>query len=429
MGYPGGVALLVDRQSYPLFEGSLAHSWSPLGTQLSPVASRSCSMPSGHTPETALTGRLNQVEGAIPTISVEPNDITIGLTETMHLECFVKNQDLSAADNLISLVVSHSDNLYLHSFTNIASVSSFNGVHTSLTSSHVRVVGSINRNGLSSLNITWSYPLLQNSGVYKCQANEIDELGQPITYDKNFSVAVKVPTIDAVVSEIVRLRNRLDQNNLNCVTSHDNEISNLNLLKENISSLANQTSLLKDKCETDLVHLQNLESQNKIQLTSVENSVKSVTLKYDDLLNRLNGFKTEFFKISQVFGGKKYLLTRESSFFYPIFAQSICSIYGGYLVEVNSPEEFTFLKAFLTSEAANSDYIFTGGTDEGHEGHWTYKHSNSTSLVSLWQHGQPDNYQGQENCEAFTKLFGWNLNDANCTFAANPVGFMCEITA
>ncbi|KAI8780521.1 craniofacial development protein 2 [Biomphalaria glabrata] len=31
MGYLGGVAPLVDRQSYPLFEGSLAHSWSPLG--------------------------------------------------------------------------------------------------------------------------------------------------------------------------------------------------------------------------------------------------------------------------------------------------------------------------------------------------------------------------------------------------------------
>ncbi|KAK0056126.1 hypothetical protein Bpfe_014527, partial [Biomphalaria pfeifferi] len=56
MGYLGGVAPLVDRQSYPLFEGSLAHSWSPLGTQPSPVAPRSCS----HTPETALTGQLNQ---------------------------------------------------------------------------------------------------------------------------------------------------------------------------------------------------------------------------------------------------------------------------------------------------------------------------------------------------------------------------------
>ncbi|KAK0065093.1 hypothetical protein Bpfe_005651 [Biomphalaria pfeifferi] len=62
MGYLGGVAPLVDRQSYSVFEGSLAHSWSPRGPQLSPVAPRSCSMRSGHTPKTTLIGRLNQVE-------------------------------------------------------------------------------------------------------------------------------------------------------------------------------------------------------------------------------------------------------------------------------------------------------------------------------------------------------------------------------
>ena len=46
------------------FSGQPRLHWIPLGTQLSPVAPRSCSMRSGHTPVTALAGGLNQVEGS-----------------------------------------------------------------------------------------------------------------------------------------------------------------------------------------------------------------------------------------------------------------------------------------------------------------------------------------------------------------------------
>uniref|UniRef100_A0A2C9KHD1 C-type lectin domain-containing protein n=1 Tax=Biomphalaria glabrata TaxID=6526 RepID=A0A2C9KHD1_BIOGL len=316
-----------------------------------------------------------------------------------------------------------------HVFTTIASVSSFNGVRIITNSTNVHVVGSIVRNGLSSLNITWTSPLLENAGLYKCEVNEINELGKPITYDDTGSVAVNELTIDAVFSEIIKLKNRLEQINLNCVTSHEIEITEINRLKQNISVLVNQTSLLKDICETELVHVQDLESQNKLQLTSVENSVQSLTLKQDEMHGKWNASKNEYFISSERFSDKVYLLSRESVFFYPTFAQSLCALHGGYLVEVNTQAEFDFLKQFIRTYGSHFEHVYTGGTDENHEGVWLYRHS-QTPVVPFWAPGEPnnDNKNFDENCEEFHKDLQWSMNDLQCSFPNSTVsGFICEV--
>lgn len=140
----------------------------------------------------------------------------------------------------------------------------------------------------------------------------------------------------------------------------------------------------------------------------------------------LEMFKKAYFVESTKFSGSTYLLSKDSLFFYPNFGQAMCGLVGGYLVEIDSYEELDFLKQFLYKHATKFQSVIAGGTDEDHEGLWINRYSQS-KVVSLWNAGQPDDFEGFQNCQSFYKKFNWNLDDVSCISSTRDVGFLCEV--
>ncbi|KAK0065251.1 C-type lectin domain family 10 member A [Biomphalaria pfeifferi] len=137
-------------------------------------------------------------------------------------------------------------------------------------------------------------------------------------------------------------------------------------------------------------------------------------------------FKKAYFVESTTFSGSTYLLSKDSLFFYPSFGQAMCGLVGGYLVEVNTIQELNFIKHFLFEKASRFGIVMAGGTDEDHEGLWVNRHS-LTKVDSLWDAGQPDDFQGAQDCQVFYKPYNWNLDDNSCVFNSGEVAFLCEV--
>ncbi|KAK0065203.1 C-type lectin domain family 10 member A [Biomphalaria pfeifferi] len=100
---------------------------------------------------------------------------------------------------------------------------------------------------------------------------------------------------------------------------------------------------------------------------------------------------------------------------------------GGYLAEIDGAVERDFIKSFLSTHASKFQYVITGGTDEDKEGAWVNRCS-ETQVAPLWFIGQPDNFQGSQNCRSFLKENGWVLADNSCVSNSRDVGFSCEVT-
>ncbi|KAI8747787.1 C-type lectin domain family 10 member A, partial [Biomphalaria glabrata] len=136
--------------------------------------------------------------------------------------------------------------------------------------------------------------------------------------------------------------------------------------------------------------------------------------------------KKAYFIESRKLWDSTYLLSKESLFFYPSFGQAMCGMVGGYLAEIDGAVERDFIKSFLSSHASKFQYVVTGGTDEDKEGAWVNRYS-QTQVAPLWFIGQPDNFQGSQNCQSFVKQNGWVLADSSCVSNGRDVGFLCEV--
>ncbi|XP_013062293.2 uncharacterized protein LOC106051637 isoform X2 [Biomphalaria glabrata] len=359
-----------------------------------------------------------------PALNVSPSNITLGLTETMRLECSIKVVNKS----LIAIVVSHSRDTVQPTFTYISSVSSFQGVNNYISDTSMYVTGAINSTGLSYLNITWSYPQEESAGLYKCEVNEIDEIGKPLRVSSTATVSVALPSIGSVISEINHLRKELNELKFE-FSSLKNVVSlEISSLKNLFNNVDNKTETLQQKNENESAHWTAVDNQNKIRFASIENKTNSVVHMQENFVRTIASSRDELFISSNNFKGKKYLLTKEAAFFYPSLAQAVCTLFGGYLAEMDTSEEFNFVRTFVRSHGSQFMQVMAGGSDEGHEGHWTYRHSKS-AVVSFWGPGEPDNYNG-ENCQNFYRNLDYRMADGQCiALSSTSVGFLCEVPA
>lgn len=107
-------------------------------------------------------------------------------------------------------------------------------------------------------------------------------------------------------------------------------------------------------------------------------------------------------------------------------AKSHCENIGGYLPEIDSKEEHEFLKDRSNTHFSKSSYgIWLGGSDESHEGTWTWVHSGRHIFPSItfWKEGEPNNSGGSENCLHMYKSVDYRWNDVSCT---GTMAFICE---
>jgi len=105
-------------------------------------------------------------------------------------------------------------------------------------------------------------------------------------------------------------------------------------------------------------------------------------------------------------------------------AQEFCGNQGGYLAEITSSEEQTFLGTILSS----SSYYWLGLSDLAHPGHYTWQHSWHDVAFTNWYEGQPDG--GSQHC-----VFQWGDHkhkwaDYACDEAVSSAGHnifaLCE---
>ena len=72
---------------------------------------------------------------------------------------------------------------------------------------------------------------------------------------------------------------------------------------------------------------------------------------------------------------------------------------------------------------ADANY-WIGLTDRDSEGQWVWHDTDNAPTYTDWLVGQPDNSKANEDCALFWKGHGYQWNDANCDYRAEPI---CEI--
>ncbi|XP_028439590.1 galactose-specific lectin nattectin [Perca flavescens] len=95
-----------------------------------------------------------------------------------------------------------------------------------------------------------------------------------------------------------------------------------------------------------------------------------------------------------------------------IDAESFCKAAGGNLASVHSEEEHVFLKAYINQVTGANGRAWIGGFDSVKKGVWMWS-DGSTFDYKNWDVGQPDNFDGEENCLEMNYQ-GRNWNDAPC---------------
>ena len=111
-------------------------------------------------------------------------------------------------------------------------------------------------------------------------------------------------------------------------------------------------------------------------------------------------------------------------------ARKLCKQVNSHLVEINSEEENTAIKAEIGRRGFQSRKIefWLGITDRHSEGTWVLESNGESLPFSNWGTGEPNNAYSSENCAHFNLYLKWN--DRSCD-SVEQSGYiwtaLCEI--
>ncbi|XP_055867114.1 uncharacterized protein LOC106064661 isoform X3 [Biomphalaria glabrata] len=319
---------------------------------------------------------LTFIEAAVIT-NVVPRTFTVGLSRSLKVECLYLQGQNPAISYLISLSLYQAADKTESDFNFISSINSFDSdiQAENVEDYNAKFSGQINNKNESFLRVVWEFPDLDKSGVYKCEANGINTLGKAVTLSSTAVVVGLRPDSNQLVETLQKLT----------------------LKVENLQLKVNSTE----------DHVRILDNFNKLKSSEQNN-----------LTNAL-------FVVSPTFQGKRYMLIKNQLYITANLAEVLCGVFGGYLAEVDSEEEFRFIRDNLLALGL-FPHIITGATDEKQEGVWINRHSKTPAKFINWGPGEP-NGGTRENCLSYT-IYGnnWYMNDLFCT-ADIAVGFICEV--
>ncbi|KAK0065216.1 C-type lectin-related protein 1 precursor [Biomphalaria pfeifferi] len=304
---------------------------------------------------------------------------------------------------------------------------------------------------VSFLQITWRKPTVLESGKYFCGAHvkisekKIDRLNRMLT------TTVERPTIDdlfRIVLDFKKLadeqKQSLNDNEQKLKKMEEDLISNQQNMstfreetKKLVAELSNSHIEWKGKIDKALDNQVLFNSNTKVSLWQThqqdahisELQTENGTMKQLQNISNftLSALTNRIFIETAQYNGTVYLLSNVGLTDNIRYAQTICEVVGGYLVEVNTDAEFTFLRNFLQTITPPLVFIYTGGTDEGHEGVWINRYS-QTSMKTFWAPKEPTSSVNQ-NCQTFWKKYDWYMDDLECNYkTVSESGFMCEIS-
>jgi cysteine-rich repeat protein len=104
-------------------------------------------------------------------------------------------------------------------------------------------------------------------------------------------------------------------------------------------------------------------------------------------------------------------------------AQQACKAKGGYLVSITSPAEQDFVYGTVIDKSVLLPR-WLGLTDIAKEGTFAWETGEPVAYVH-WTTGQPDDFQGTEDCAELYHVTG-EWNDDNCTYEYH---YVCEFAA
>ena len=118
------------------------------------------------------------------------------------------------------------------------------------------------------------------------------------------------------------------------------------------------------------------------------------------------------------FQGSCYYLYTEAKAWEP--AKLKCLGNSAQLVKIESSDENNFIKSQFLPRGYEDYWI--GLTDEENEGTWKWSDGSSLTGYINWDHGQPNNDGGRQNCGGIRKS-GAVWHDRSCSHLK---GFICE---
>ncbi|XP_038577415.1 type-2 ice-structuring protein-like isoform X2 [Micropterus salmoides] len=94
-------------------------------------------------------------------------------------------------------------------------------------------------------------------------------------------------------------------------------------------------------------------------------------------------------------------------------AETNCQFLGGNLASVHNIQEYQEIQRTIVKDSHNQGETWIGGSDAEQEGFWFWSDGTPFSFTQ-WCPGQPDNFQGHQNCLLmnFSDLKGWD--DRGC---------------
>uniref|UniRef100_A0A3B3I261 C-type lectin domain-containing protein n=1 Tax=Oryzias latipes TaxID=8090 RepID=A0A3B3I261_ORYLA len=95
-------------------------------------------------------------------------------------------------------------------------------------------------------------------------------------------------------------------------------------------------------------------------------------------------------------------------------AESDCVSEGLNLVSIHSPEEQRYVKFLISNFDTNERATWIGYTDAEQEGVWLWS-DRTIDNYQNWNRGEPNNYNGPENCAVTNWGFFRRWNDINCS--------------
>ncbi|KAI8796235.1 hypothetical protein BgiBS90_004002 [Biomphalaria glabrata] len=316
------------------------------------------------------------------TIDIKPNVITVPVTRNLVIVCSLKRVNTPELSALFSLTLLHSNAMDEPKFTSLASVNTLdNKISTFSLDESATVAGLINNSGESFLRLTWKNPMSEKSGLYRCSFNGVGVLGNPLTLTSTGAVVVSVTDYDSL------------------------------------------TDKMKD--------FENSSKELKAKFDILSDYTNNLHINYNSLISRLSRSRDAAFYSTSSFNGSRYYLPRDLDVLQVTWAQATCELYGGHLAEIDSNEEFHFVRNFLVSKNL-FDVVVTGANDEEKEGTWIYNRNKAPLKVFNWATTEPNSGR-IANCQCFWKGGNWYMADARCVYFNNKpndgyvYSYLCEM--
>ena len=130
------------------------------------------------------------------------------------------------------------------------------------------------------------------------------------------------------------------------------------------------------------------------------------------------------YDVSDIYSDSVYAVSKSVGPFSIASDNNYCAMSGGYLVEIDDLQEYNLVLKLVSNIGGAEDFL-TGGNDIHSEGHFVYYHSKKPVPRLPWKPGQPNNYDGVDDCMGI-QLNDRLLNDRPC-YSGWSGKYVCEI--